>query len=188
MTGDYRFCCAGVMYRGRAAVSRKGSIFTLTDNAIDRRLIASVDSTQNKGTAAAAIICGGRLVRSRPPRVPGRLARRPCPGQDAAATGRRFTVAANWLREEISASGRCSARGGRRRSWRSRRAARTPHDCWRGPRTHSATRNLAAVRRAASDGVASPPSPPSTEVARSAQVRAPRCSNAVRAAAMLAMT
>ena len=52
LTGDYRFCCGGVIYRGRAAVSRKASVFTLTDNASDRRLIAGVDSTQNKGTAA----------------------------------------------------------------------------------------------------------------------------------------
>jgi hypothetical protein len=52
VTGDYRFCCGGVSYRGRGAVSRKGSLFVLTDNSIDRRLSASVDSTQNKGIAA----------------------------------------------------------------------------------------------------------------------------------------
>src|SRR6185503_14698356 len=52
LTGDYSFCCGGVIYRGRGAVSRKANVFTLTDNASDRRLIASVDSTQNKGTAA----------------------------------------------------------------------------------------------------------------------------------------
>jgi len=67
LTGDYRFCCGGVMYRGRGAVSRKASVFTLTDNAIDRRLIASVDSTQNKGTAAlqapAGVIRGTVLDR-----------------------------------------------------------------------------------------------------------------------------
>ena len=52
LTGDYRFCCAGVIYTGRGAVSRKGSVFTLTHSPADRRLIASVDSTQNKGTAS----------------------------------------------------------------------------------------------------------------------------------------
>jgi hypothetical protein len=51
LTGDYRFCCGGVSYTGRGVVTRKGSIFTLTDSSSDRRLLASVDATQNKATA-----------------------------------------------------------------------------------------------------------------------------------------
>jgi FG-GAP repeat protein/HYR domain-containing protein len=51
VTGDYLFCCGGVTYTGRGVVTRTGSIFTLTHNVPDRRLIASVDATQNRGTA-----------------------------------------------------------------------------------------------------------------------------------------
>jgi hypothetical protein len=52
LTGDYRFCCGGSTFVGRGLVSRKGSVFTLTSSPADRRLSATVDATQNKGTAS----------------------------------------------------------------------------------------------------------------------------------------
>jgi hypothetical protein len=61
VTGDYRFSCAGVIYTGRGVVARKGSVFTLIHNPADRRLFASVDSTQNKGTATLQAPPGANL-------------------------------------------------------------------------------------------------------------------------------
>jgi hypothetical protein len=51
-TGDYRFCCGGTSYGGKGTVARKGNIFTLTDNSGGRRLMATVDTSQNKGIAS----------------------------------------------------------------------------------------------------------------------------------------
>jgi hypothetical protein len=51
-TGDYLFCLNGVRYSGQGSVTRKGSTFTLVHNASDRRVQATLDATQNKGTAS----------------------------------------------------------------------------------------------------------------------------------------
>ena len=51
-TGDYRFCCGGTSYEGKGTVARKGNIFTLTDNSATRRMMATVDTSQNKGNAS----------------------------------------------------------------------------------------------------------------------------------------
>jgi hypothetical protein len=58
LTGDYRFCCTGLTYTGRGTVARVGSIFTLTHNSTDRRLVASVDALQNRGTATLQVPAG----------------------------------------------------------------------------------------------------------------------------------
>ena len=52
LTGDYRFCCDGLKFTGKGSVSRKGSICTLTQYAVDRRVQATVDSSMHKGTAS----------------------------------------------------------------------------------------------------------------------------------------
>jgi len=51
-TGEYRFCCGGTTYTGTGTVIVKGCIITLSHNDISRRVIASVDKTQFRGTAS----------------------------------------------------------------------------------------------------------------------------------------
>jgi hypothetical protein len=51
-TGDYRYCCNGAAIVGRGTVSRQGNIFKLTHTAGDRRVNASLDASQNKGSAS----------------------------------------------------------------------------------------------------------------------------------------
>ncbi len=52
VTGDYQFCCNGTIFKGRAAVIKKGSVITFEQNAADRRVSARVDGAVSKGTAA----------------------------------------------------------------------------------------------------------------------------------------
>jgi hypothetical protein len=52
VTGDYRYCCAGTVLTGRGTVTRQGNIFKLTHTTGDRRVNASLDASQNKGTAS----------------------------------------------------------------------------------------------------------------------------------------
>jgi uncharacterized RmlC-like cupin family protein len=51
-TGEYRFCCSGTTYTGTGIVNKRGSIITLQHNTSDRRLQASIDTSQNRGTAS----------------------------------------------------------------------------------------------------------------------------------------
>src|SRR5215813_2835162 len=52
LTGDYRFCCDGLTFTGKGSAIRKGSICTLTQYAVDRRVQATVDGAMHKGTAS----------------------------------------------------------------------------------------------------------------------------------------
>ena len=51
-TGEYRFCGGGATYTGTGVVSRKGSTITLQHNTNDRKLQASIDTSQNFGKAS----------------------------------------------------------------------------------------------------------------------------------------
>jgi uncharacterized repeat protein (TIGR01451 family) len=52
VTGDYRFCCNGSVFTGKAAVTRRGSVITFEHNATDRRVLARVDGAVFRGTVA----------------------------------------------------------------------------------------------------------------------------------------
>jgi hypothetical protein len=60
-TGDYRFCCNGTVYSGRGTIGRKGNVFTLTHNAADRRISATVDSGTYRGSSAIQSAAGTLL-------------------------------------------------------------------------------------------------------------------------------
>jgi uncharacterized delta-60 repeat protein len=51
-TGEYRFCCAGVTFTGRGAVSRRGSTILLEHNTADRRLVARSDQSVSAASAS----------------------------------------------------------------------------------------------------------------------------------------
>ncbi len=51
-TGEYRFCCGGTTYTGTGVASKRGSTITLQHKTSDRRLQASIDTSQNRGTAS----------------------------------------------------------------------------------------------------------------------------------------
>jgi hypothetical protein len=51
-TGAYKFCCQGTVYTGTGTVSVRGCVITLSHNNANRRLTASIDKTQFKGTAS----------------------------------------------------------------------------------------------------------------------------------------
>ena len=51
-TGEYRFCCGGKVFTGIGTVVKQGLLLTLTHTAIDRRLLAKVDFSVNKGSAS----------------------------------------------------------------------------------------------------------------------------------------
>lgn len=50
-TGAYRFYCGGTIYTGTGQVTHVGNIFTLTHNAVDRRVKGTVDIGVKKGNA-----------------------------------------------------------------------------------------------------------------------------------------
>ena len=52
VTGDYRFCCNGTVFSGRATVYKKGSVVTFEHNPADRRVLAKKDGTVCRGTAS----------------------------------------------------------------------------------------------------------------------------------------
>lgn len=49
-TGQYRFCCGGIVYTGTGTVTIKGCLITITHNATDRRVQISTDG--NTGNAS----------------------------------------------------------------------------------------------------------------------------------------
>jgi hypothetical protein len=51
-TGEYRFCGGSTTYTGTGVVGRKGGTITLQHNTSDRRLEASIDTSQNRGKAS----------------------------------------------------------------------------------------------------------------------------------------
>jgi hypothetical protein len=51
-TGDYRICCGGQVYTGKGTVVKQGSTYTLTHQAADRRVTATLDGAMNRGTAS----------------------------------------------------------------------------------------------------------------------------------------
>ena len=52
MTGDYRFCCEGMVFTGVAFVTRRGNIATFQHNAPMHRVQASYDGAVFKGSAS----------------------------------------------------------------------------------------------------------------------------------------
>lgn len=52
LTGDYRYCCNGTVFTGRASVSRTGNIVTFIHNATDRKVLAKDDEGTFKGSAS----------------------------------------------------------------------------------------------------------------------------------------
>jgi hypothetical protein len=51
-TGDYRFCCGGATFTGRAKVIGQGNVFTFEDFTTDRRVLATVVEVVFTGTAS----------------------------------------------------------------------------------------------------------------------------------------
>ena len=58
-TGDYRFCCGGTTFTGKATVTRKGDVLTFQHNPTDRRVLATDDESVHRGQRA----CSHRLER-----------------------------------------------------------------------------------------------------------------------------
>jgi uncharacterized delta-60 repeat protein len=59
-TGDYQFTnCSGFTLGGTAVITRKGSMTTLQQNGVDRRLLARIDGGVNKGTASLQVLSQG---------------------------------------------------------------------------------------------------------------------------------
>lgn len=59
-TGDYQFTnCGGLVLGGTGVVTRRGSTTTLQHNGPDRRILATVDGSANKGTASIQVLSSG---------------------------------------------------------------------------------------------------------------------------------
>lgn len=60
-TGDYQFtgCSAGLVLAGTGSLIQRGGVFTLQHYAADRRVLARVDTTVNRGTASVQIFSQG---------------------------------------------------------------------------------------------------------------------------------
>ncbi len=52
LTGDYIFCCGSSTFIGKGTVSKKGNVFTLTDNSGGRRVQATLDQATKRGNAS----------------------------------------------------------------------------------------------------------------------------------------
>jgi hypothetical protein len=52
LTGEYRFCCNGSVFTGKGSIVKQGSTWTLTHNAADRRVTATLDGSANRGSAS----------------------------------------------------------------------------------------------------------------------------------------
>jgi hypothetical protein len=52
LTGDYRLCCGGTVFTGKAKVSRVGNVVTFEHNATDRKLLVKDDEGTFKGSAS----------------------------------------------------------------------------------------------------------------------------------------
>jgi 6-phosphogluconolactonase len=62
-TGEYQLSdCNGGITAGRATLTRRGCLITLQDYSSDRRLLARLDTCQNKATAAVQLFSSGRTV------------------------------------------------------------------------------------------------------------------------------
>ncbi|HJQ27048.1 MAG TPA: delta-60 repeat domain-containing protein [Blastocatellia bacterium] len=60
-TGDYQFTnCAGLMLGGTGTLTRRGSTITLQHNAMDRRVMATIDTSTGKATASVQLFSQGR--------------------------------------------------------------------------------------------------------------------------------
>src|SRR4030095_16767410 len=60
ITGEYLFSnCSGITLNGQGVLTRKGSMFTLQHNGADRRVLARVDTSVNKGTASIQLLSQG---------------------------------------------------------------------------------------------------------------------------------
>jgi uncharacterized delta-60 repeat protein len=51
-TGEYRYCCNGSVFTGKGSVVKQGSTWSLTHNAADRRVVAILDGSMNRGNAS----------------------------------------------------------------------------------------------------------------------------------------
>jgi len=51
-TGDFRFCCNGIVFTGRGKVLRAGCVFTLSLFAPNQRVQATLDKSRNTGNAS----------------------------------------------------------------------------------------------------------------------------------------
>lgn len=60
-TGDYRFtrCRGSLVVSGTGTLIRKGNLFTLQHNSADRRVLAKIDTSVNKGTASIQVFSLG---------------------------------------------------------------------------------------------------------------------------------
>jgi 6-phosphogluconolactonase (cycloisomerase 2 family) len=59
-TGDYQFTnCSGFTLSGTGSLMKKGSVITLQHYAADRRVLARIDSSVNKGTASVQVFSQG---------------------------------------------------------------------------------------------------------------------------------
>lgn len=59
-TGEYQFTnCSGITLGGTGVISRRGSIITLQQNGPDRRVLAKIDGSVNKGTASVQVFSQG---------------------------------------------------------------------------------------------------------------------------------
>ncbi|HXI93689.1 MAG TPA: hypothetical protein VNO24_27200 [Blastocatellia bacterium] len=60
-TGDYQFtkCGTGLVLAGTGSLIKRGGVFTLQQYAADRRVLARVDTTVNRGTASVQIFSQG---------------------------------------------------------------------------------------------------------------------------------
>jgi uncharacterized delta-60 repeat protein len=59
-TGDYLFTnCSGLTLGGTGVISSRGSIITLQQNGPDRRVLAKIDGSVNKGTASVQVFSRG---------------------------------------------------------------------------------------------------------------------------------
>jgi HYR domain-containing protein len=58
LTGDYRFCCGGTIFTGKALVIRRGSEVTFQHNPADRRVQATDDEAVFRGTASIQFPAG----------------------------------------------------------------------------------------------------------------------------------
>jgi len=53
-TGEYRFCCGGVVSNGTGTVSVRGNLVTVENNTATRRVLIRVDRGTRSGTASYA--------------------------------------------------------------------------------------------------------------------------------------
>jgi len=52
LTGDYRFCCHGVVYTGKGTITHVGLQYTLVHNPTDRRVLVKDDEATHRATGS----------------------------------------------------------------------------------------------------------------------------------------